>query len=341
MSLLHKSVAIALVGLIQACSSSPQQIEQITGSSNLVQLSEVETPLAPTFIMRGTAILGHETQSFVACGSNQQYWLEVDPNLLNQATNLTSDPYQPIYAEFIGHLEKTSIAGFDSDFAARFIVSGINVLTVENVERCDQPYRSTKAFGNEPFWSIEFSDEKTRYQQLGVDERGLSLSSTRLNPTERTYHFDQGQLTITKELCTDSMSDSLYGWTSSLENNDTTKNGCATLANQDATLKWANTYVATSTYTSGFDVELQLNPDHTATTTYSYATGLPTTESGFWQELNTDQVQVVMTHHQGQRLVAERLFTLKGNQLIAEYEKVTGKVYPIANGGLVLYKNTP
>ena len=79
--------------------------------------------------------------------------------------------------------------------------------------------------------------------------------------------------------------------------------------------------------------------DHSAITTYSYSNGDPSIiEQGFWQQLNQNQVQVVMTRHQQQYLISERIFTLDNGKLVAEKEKVGNVVYPIANGGLVLFE---
>lgn len=342
MKLLPISVLLVLASFLQACSSSPENTISTQKNDTPVSLNqEAATPLAPTFIMRGILTVGHETRSFIPCESNQQYWIEMDSESLAKAMTLSREPYQPIYAELIGHLKETSDAGFDQDFAARFVISGINFITTENIKRCEQPFRSTKAFGNEPFWSMEFSDDKTLYQQFGADERGFSLSSTRLTPSERKYHFGQGQLTITKGYCNDSMSDSIYGWSATFKDDDGKKRGCATLANKDATLNWATKYTASSTKSTGFSIELDLSSDHTASTTYSYTTGLPLKEYGYWQQLNDKQVQVVMTHHQGQRIVAERIFTLQGDQIVTSHEKINGNLYPIANGGLILFKEKP
>ncbi|MEF1215180.1 hypothetical protein REH77_24780, partial [Vibrio alginolyticus] len=145
----------------------------------------------------------------------------------------------------------------------------------------------------------------------------------------------------TENLCSDTMSDSLYGWKATLKHDGETYQGCGMAANVDATLGWANTYVATSTQSQGFEVQMTLNPDHSATTKYRYANGqAPLIERGYWQQLSPSQVQVVMTHHQQQRLMSERLFTREGNQLKATKEKVGNLVYPIADGGLVLYPAT-
>ncbi len=120
---------------------------------------------------------------------------------------------------------------------------------------------------------------------------------------------------------------------------ETTLKGCATLANSDRTLGWTGFYHANSTQSTDFQIRLELNPDHSATTHYDYNNEEPSiVESGYWQQLNDNQVQVVMTRHHQQFLVSERIFTRQGDTLVAEKEKVSGTVYPIANGGLTLFK---
>jgi len=341
MTLLRISLILISISIVQACSSSKTISSQMNRKDHVILTEETPTPLAPIFIMRGQLIVGDETRSFTPCNSHQQYWVDMDTQSLKKAISLNNEPYQTMYAELIGRITPPSKTGFDSDFSARFVLSSINILTLEEGGRCNQPYRSTTAFGNEPFWSIEFRDEKTLFQQYGADERGLSLSSTRLTPSERKYHFGQGQLTIAKTFCHDVMSDSIYGWSAIFEDDEEKKQGCATLSNIDATSKWVGAYKANSTISTGFSITLELSLDHTAVTTYSYSKGLPTKESGYWQQLNDNQVQVVMTHHQGQRLIAERIFTLENNKIISKHEKVNGKLFPIANGGLTLFKSTP
>ncbi len=107
---------------------------------------------------------------------------------------------------------------------------------------------------------------------------------------------------------------------------------------QDPTLNWSGTYFARSTAQSGFSVSLILEPDHSAQTLYEYANGDPAVvEQGYWQQLNSNQIQVVMTRHQRQYLISERIFTREGNQLKADKEKVGQSIYDIADGGLVLF----
>jgi putative lipoprotein len=194
--------------------------------------------------------------------------------------------------------------------------------------------------GNEPFWSLKFDNSKqASFAMMGEDKQSLKLKDRKLTQTTRRYEFDDANLQMSNKLCNDTMSDTLYGWTGVITIDGQTRQGCATLSNSDTTLSWTGNYVAQSTETAGFTVSMTLLPDHTAITRYEYPDNSPATEErGFWQQLNNKQVQVIMTRHQQQYLVSQRIFTLDGNKLIAKQEKVGDIVYPIANGGLVLFK---
>ncbi len=338
MKALKNPVTWLAILAVQGCSTATTQ-EKVTQAPT-ASLDVPQSIRPQTFIVRGQAVVGHETRTFTPCGSQQQFWLDMSPEQTQQALQLARQPYQPMYGEFIGYLAAPSQTGYNADYAARFIVKQVNMLTAENPERCSQAVRSTRAFGTEPSWSINFKKDQLEFARLGQDKQQINIEKSHVTNTRRHYQFNDGQLTLEQRTCSDNMSDSIYGWTSTLELGADQYAGCATLANQDPTTEWSGLYFASSTKNVGFSIELKLNPDHSATTTYRY-TGedLPTVEQGFWQQLNNHQIQVVMTRHQQQYLVSERIFTRDGDQLIAEKEKVGNVVYPIANGGLTLFRN--
>ncbi|MFA0194405.1 COG3650 family protein [Vibrio artabrorum] len=329
-------VAFALQGCVTA-PEAPKKPQRPPAT-----LDKPQSIQPQTFIMRGQVVVGHESRTFTPCGSQQQFWLDLSPELALEAQGLVTRPYQTLYGELIGHLTVPSQTGYNADFAARFVVDQVNVLTTENSNRCDQPLRSTRAFGNEPFWSATFNNDQLKYTKMGEEPQLLNIESSRTTASSRDYQLqgntEQDSLNLKKESCSDGMSDSIYGWHAKLNLNDSNYNGCATVSNQDPTLDWSGIYFASSTQNTGFSIHLKLNDDHSATTTYSYRSGEPSiVEQGFWQQLNPNQVQVVMTRHQQQYLISERIFTLDNGKLIAEKEKVGNVVYPIANGGLVLF----
>ena len=340
MKALRNPVALITLLTLQACSTSAPTTNQPVIDAPLASLDKPSSVNPQTFILRGEIVLGHEVRSITPCGSQQQYWLDLTDDRFQQAMALVRSPYAPLYGEVVGHLETDQADGFVADYAARFVVDSINLITAENPKRCDQPSKPTRAFGTEPFWSVSFENDQLVFQKMGEDKQELALNSSRIESDRRRYQFDGGSLELNQRSCVDGMSDSLYGWSATLLLNGQDYQGCATLSNQDATQEWAGFYQATSTSSSSFTVSLQMNPDHSATTTYQYDNGdSDSVERGFWQQLSPSQVQVVMTHHQQQPLLSERLFTRDGYQLNATREKVGNVVYPIADGGLTLFKS--
>ncbi|MCL9777535.1 COG3650 family protein [Vibrio methylphosphonaticus] len=341
MKMSRLSFAVPLVLILQACSSFNTTSNESATSQPKAELSRPETITPQSYVIRGQAIVGHESRTIQPCGSTQQYWLELPKEAREAAEKLSRTPYQALYAEVIGHLEAPSHRGFDSDYTGRFVVKQVNLITAENPNRCDQPLRPTQVLGNEPFWNLKFNTAQVaQFSQMGNDPQTLELESKQITQNTRRYEFDDANLTMTNKLCNDTMSDSVYGWSAALVMDDQPRQGCATVSNRDRTLNWVNTYTAQSTENTGFTVSMTLNADHTAITRYDYADQSPATEErGFWQQLNDQQVQVVMTRHQQQYLVSQRIFTREESSLVATEEKVGNILYPISNGGLRLYKN--
>ncbi|AEX23476.1 COG3650 family protein [Vibrio sp. EJY3] len=341
MKALKNPVALATLLVLQACSSQLPENGNEEITTPPASLDKPETIQPQTFMLRGEVVIGHESQYIMPCGSDKQYWLQLSPQQAQRAMSLSNEPYKPIYGEMIGHLNPPGNEGFSADFDANFVVEQVNLLTSENPQRCSQPSKPTRVFGNEPFWSASFESDALQFQQPGKPAQSITIESRQLQARQRTYQLADGELRMTENLCSDTMSDSLYGWTATLKHDGTAYQGCGMASNVDSTLEWANTYVATSTQSQGFEVQMTLKPDHSATTQYSYSDGqAPLVERGYWQQLSPSQIQVVMTHHQQQRLQSERLFIREGNQLKATQEKVGTMVYPIADGGLVLYPAT-
>ncbi|EGR0592835.1 COG3650 family protein [Vibrio cholerae] len=331
---------MSLAMLLQACSNTTTvSVEPDSAPIIPATLDKPETIQPQSFMLRGEVVVGHEVRRFTPCGSHQQYWLNLSPEQLNEAMALNRSPYQPLYGELVGTLTQPSQTGFNGDYVARIEVQSINQLSNES-RGCEQPLSPTRAFGNEPFWSMRFVDGGLQFQPMGGEKQQFSITRSQLSQDKRRYQFDGGELLLEQGQCRDGMSDNLYQWRSKLTLKGGQYQGCATLANLDPTLEWSGVYFASSTEQTGFSVSLTLEKDHTAQTRYEYANGEPAVvEQGYWQQLNPNQIQVVMTRHQQQYLLSERIFTREGYQLTATQEKVGQSVYNIADGGLVLFRS--
>ncbi|HIF9189361.1 TPA: hypothetical protein ACX6QD_001551 [Photobacterium damselae] len=102
---------------------------------------------------------------------------------------------------------------------------------------------------------------------------------------------------------------------------------------------WQGTYQ--SQEQMGLITTLELNQDNSAKTIYSYTNGDPDLiETGRWRALNSQQLEVTMTTHQGHPLDSQRIYQFdpKTNQLIATQETVNGQSYSLGENGLVLSK---
>lgn len=342
MKALKTPVTLITLLALQACSiidSNPLSPKEMPIS--MANLDQPKSVKAQTFMMRGEVILGHEVRSIQPCGSSAQFWLDLPADKFQQGMKLLSTPYQPIYGEFIGHLTSPPKQGLSADYQAQFIVEQVNLLSTEGGDRCEKQAQPTKAFGTEPFWSVAFQDEQLIFSQPGATKQTFPITTSRLQKDQRQYQLGTGELILNQGSCIDNMSDSLYGWSATFTQGKQKYQGCATLSNQDATQSWVGLYQTQEEISDDFNVSLKINPDHTASTTYTYNDGSNTTERGYWQQLNSKQIQVVMTHHQQQYLVSERLFERENGQLHSDKEKVGNVVYPIANGGLTVVKQHP
>lgn len=341
MKQLTRPAALFALLAIQACSSTPPEQSEVTPNPERTQAT-LDNPASikmQTFILRGEVVLGPDVSSLTPCDSNNQYWLDLSPELKQQARAVAHQPYQALYGEVIGYLTPPSQTGFNGDYTARFVVQQINQLSSENPQRCQHPPRPTRAFGTEPFWSIQFTPQGLEFQPLGGDKQHFMIENSQLSTQQRHYQFPEGKLSLVRAVCSDNMSDTLYSWRSTLTLSATTYQGCATLSNVDTTQTWAGTYFASASDQRGFGVTLELNADHSAITRYRYLSGeRELVEKGYWQQLNPKQVQVVMTHHQQQYLLSERIYTRDGFQLHADKEKIGHQVYPISEGGLTLFQ---
>ncbi|WEM42365.1 hypothetical protein PTW35_00380 [Photobacterium sp. DA100] len=331
--------ALLLAGCASQPSSGPTPEEialttpEVATSSGKVQ----------AFMLRGQVILGHESRSIQPCGSTQQYWLHLPAGDLPAANAVTPPGYEPMYGEFIGHLEPAPEEGFAADYNARFNVKQINLLSAEMRQGCQQPPRKTWAFGNEPGWSIEVAGETVSLSRIGYPTQQQAINSRDIRSGQQVYQGRDFTLTMTQAQCNDTMSDALFGWQATLDWQGTKYTGCATLGATDTTQHWVGTYQGHSDLGAAvLTTTLSLLPDHSAITAYSYSNGQPgLEEKGFWQQAGDGKVKVTMAQYQGRRLISERLFRREDGQLSTRQEIINGETYELGDNGLTLDKLSP
>jgi len=329
-------VALLTLTLLQGCSI----VQKNAPTEQQATLAKPDTIRPQPFTIRGQIVLGQEVRSLTPCGSSQQYWVQLSNPQVKMAQSIENTPYQPLYAEMVGHLATPQNIGESAGYAARFIVDNINYVSSFKYSLCDSPAKPTRIFGSDPNWSLSFTKNAANIKVDGSPVQSHAVLSSSISSSKRTYQLEDGQLLLSQKSCTNDAKSFVTGWVANLQMNQAEYKGCAIVGNTDKTEQWVGHYAASSTKNSQFDIKLSLNKDHSAKTVYSYHDGqADIVESGFWQQLNGKQVQVLMTHHQQQYLVSQRIFTLDGNKLIAKSEKVGNILYPIADGGLTLYRD--
>lgn len=200
-----------------------------------------ESPEPVDRIYRGTLILGEVVRSFTLCGQNDRaLWVvdETEGLLPNIYLDLTGGNAGAIYVELRGVMGPAP-----SDQKARGYEGQIRVQTLV---RADPPSESRgcrdlrpgvdfRAWGNEPFWSVEMGPRTIVFRQ--PDEPSMlifppaipDLQKDRMVFTSTSMKDSKLRIRITLEPkpCQDSMSGAYSTWTSTVELLGKTYRGCA------------------------------------------------------------------------------------------------------------------
>ncbi|MBD1576437.1 hypothetical protein HC723_08300 [Vibrio sp. S11_S32] len=328
-------LTFVVVSLLAACSSQaptePQELKPQT-----TELSVVKTVDVLPYMLSGEISFKDNGYQIQPCNSSIQYWLELPAPILAQLNQMRTDGNGPFYAELFGELQPTPTKGNSSAYVARFLVSDLNQIASETGNKCQTTNTALRAFGNEPNWSLSIAKGQVTKTSISNKKTTSNVNDSNISPTQRRYQFEKNDLTLNKQTCQDTMSGALYAWNAAFNTKDKTLHGCATLANQDNAQQYVATYQSQPD-ASGLTTQLELQPDHTATTRYIYKNGDPSLiETGYWQQANGQQLHVVMTQHQGEAVVSQRLFTIRGFQLHADSEQINNQIYPIGINGLSL-----
>ncbi|CAM2880516.1 hypothetical protein [Vibrio rarus] len=336
---MKKSALFAIVTsmMLLGCSSTEPQQNTVTSIENDALPSQPRLPNidAPArVLLRGQVVIGHESRTIQPCNSNTTYWLKLPEAVFNAAESIKSKPYQPMYAEVFGYFEPAT-AGLAEEFASQFVVTEFNIISAENPQRCQQPLHEDRVFGNEPSWSATVSNYAVSLTQA-KQAQVFPVTNLEQDVDGSHYQLTKGQLNIQQQVCRDSMSDSVYGWSAQLQLEDKTLIGCRTDSNH-VDEQFIGQY--TQHLDSSTNITLTLFADHQAENRYSYSDGSSdVVEKGHWQTLNSGLIQVTSVFYQGQKVIAIREFEAQGDTLSTQHESINGATYPLTNGGLTLKK---
>lgn len=84
--------------------------------------------------------MGHEVRSLQPCGEEQFYWLKLGGDLRQELQStvhdLTSQPYEVVYAELNGEFAERPESGFGADYAGSIEVEDVRVVSKQGIEAC-------------------------------------------------------------------------------------------------------------------------------------------------------------------------------------------------------------
>ena len=224
-----------------ACQSNTSTQVTLTDSSaaDSVTIDTTTAAKKEATLFKGFYSFGDEVSTFHDCETGKFYWL-VDNSKkavdgYKKTLNTMSYPYETVYAEFEGYLNGKSDKGYAADFE--------NVLVVNRVSKMEQKSFRTAcldyefiALGNEPFWSVDIlpDEQQIVLKDLSVDKVFVfAYEEATVNGITWTYKTDnldtKDKLTvvITKEKCSDGMSDRTYNYSATVTINGRTLKGCA------------------------------------------------------------------------------------------------------------------
>ena len=89
---------------------------------------------------KGIYYWGHEVNAFQPCGSEETYWVSASSWMLSPLKayieSNTSQPYQPVYVEFRGHLLNEEVDGFAKNYDGLMRISEINAKRIDIPAEC-------------------------------------------------------------------------------------------------------------------------------------------------------------------------------------------------------------
>lgn len=298
-----------------------------------------ESVTNPQLMLSGVMHITRNGIALTPCHSDNIIEVQLNNEQREQINNTAPKLNNLMYVELSGDLIPPQNMINGDDHMARVMVKHINYLNTETTT-CPASPHGIKALGNEPFWSVKTSSTNMTFNLLGEPSQTLPITGFEQQAMQHVYKTEQGELTLNSTWCRDSMSDNLYGWQALLQLNNKQFKGCALLSNQPTDTSWIGKYTTTRAQ-QNWHTQLLLNSDHSAITTYQDENGQPSViERGYWQQYRPNEITVTMTRHQQQRLISQRVYQRQNNHITALEESVSGITYPIANGGLTLFKSS-
>jgi putative lipoprotein len=282
---------------------------------------------------RGHLVWGHEVRSFKPCGMEVEYWVvdRTGGELWHVYQGLSRKPYQPIYVEVRGHLQPPPSAGFGTDYERQLTVFELRRAGLET-RGCAEDLEGIafRAYGNEPFWDVEISENGIVFSQLGQPRTAFPYTLPDLSETSRVYRSitkeppqHRIEISLREKRCIDSMSGEHFSFAAQVKLDGRryvgcAKEGCPPVSETDISL--LGTYVARprAADSPGRVITLTLDEGRLARMTYDFLNNKPPiNQTGAWTCHRDGFVTVWLRDRDGRPISENIIFKVKGQTLEA------------------------
>ena len=187
--------------------------------------------MAPSEWFYGAVVYGHEVRAFRPCDSTDTLWVTDQAGLLwklQQELAPKRDPYEEVFFVLKGHRQPPSAEGFGADYSGNLVVEEILYAAQEGFS-CETEWTEFvfRAYGNEPFWSVELSGAGLVLRRPGQPDLSWDSPREERVGTSAIYTMNEVTLKVSSEPCRDSMSGAFFGHTAHLQFGSEKFYGCA------------------------------------------------------------------------------------------------------------------
>lgn len=174
------------------------------------------------------------------CGSDISYPIQLSAKQQKALNQLKINKDRPVYAEILGQFVNPNARTKLNQLNVN--VNHLNFVTAENPNRCHIDREKIRVIGKEAPWAITLDSAKLTLSQWGQTKEILPLKTIELSADKQIFHLDNAKLILTNTYCSDTMSDSLYGWSAQWQYQGKTQQGCVQTINKATKSDSTNTY---------------------------------------------------------------------------------------------------
>ena len=206
------------------------------GSGSDIEKTQPNDPAVEQVMLKGHAVFGHEVRSIRPCGDSEAVWAIDSTQLLwdlHAELAPGMEPYEEVFVVVRGSLGDAPPDGFGAEYPGSFVINQVLYAGGEgfgcNLDLSGFQYRLS---GNEPFWTLSFTDTTAKLSRMGSQDQIWSGLQSERSETSVSYMGESNasgllEVHVSQEPCRDSMSGAFYGYSASVLVASEDLEGCA------------------------------------------------------------------------------------------------------------------